>query len=207
MMSMTEEIKGNVLLGVTGSVAATVAHKLANTLMDHCFDIRVMATENSAYFTGWNTGKFEGQAFGQTFPVKVYSDHDEFSGKDYQKNQPIPHIDFGAWADLLLIAPADALTIGRMAQGLPDNLITATYLAWPRNKPIILAPAMNTRMWEHSAVQENIRTLRRRHKDHLMLVGPVAKTLACGETGIGAMADIVQITKLIDACLPWYDFS
>ena len=138
------------------------------------------------------------EACGMRFPVKVYTRQDEFTGQGYQKNQAVTHIDLGVWADVLLIAPVDALTIGKMANGLPDNLVASTYLAWPMEKPIILAPAMNTRMWEHPAVQENIAKLRKWHQDCLTLFVPVTKRLACGETGVGAMADIGDIVRAVE---------
>ena len=195
---MSEDtVRANVLLGITGSVAATLAPKLTAAFVEARFDTRVIATDNSFYFTGWR-GAFNITAHEVNFNVPVLSDNHEFPNETYVKGQPIPHIDLGLWADVLVIAPLDCLTLGKMAHGLPDNLLVSTYMAWPREKPIVIAPAMNTRMWFHPATQANVVLLEVRHDSLLEIVGPVAKQLACGETGIGAMADIDDIVHTVE---------
>lgn len=199
MNKTDEQVNGKVLLGITGSVAAVLASKLTCQLMEKRFDTQVIATENSFYFTGWR-GAFNVTAHGVNFNVPVLSDNHEFPNDTYERNQAIPHIDLGLWADALVIAPLDCLTLGKMSHGLPDNLLVATYMAWPREKPIILAPAMNTRMWTHPATQENLVKLRQRHL-LLSVVNPVSKLLACGETGVGAMAGISDIVEAVEVAL------
>lgn len=178
----------NILLGSTGSVAATLTPKLVAALCGAGYDVQVAVTEPSLYF-------FDHTALG----IRVWRDANEWPNDRYTRDQPIPHIELRKWADVLVIAPLSANTLAKLSGGLCDNLLTSVVRAWDRSKPIVLVPAMNTIMWEHPATQEHLSTLRRWYP-RLIVVEPVAKTLACGDVGIGAMAPIPTIVAAIQGC-------
>lgn len=170
-----------VLLGVTGSVAAKLTPALINYLKtDH--EVRVVATEPSLYF--WDP---------LGVGASVHRDKDEYPAECYVPHSEILHIELRNWADVLLIAPLSADTLAKMANGLADNLLTCVVRAWDRQKPLLVAPAMNTHMFEHPATDEHLATLNRWYP-RFKVIPPVEKRLACGDTGIGAMADLVIIT-------------
>ena len=170
------------ILGVTASVAAKLTPKLVAAILKAIPDIeiKVVATERSLYFF-----KREDVA------APIMTDKDEWPEGGYVKDQPIPHIDLGDWADILLIAPLSADTLSDMAHGKASKFLTSIVLAWPREKPIILAPAMNTRMWENPITQGNLNMVRQVYKTKV--VEPREGMLACKTTGVGAMARIEDI--------------
>ena len=167
-----------ILLGITGSVAAVLASKIFAGFEGD--DVRIVITEAAGRFT----------AVGMTGPVPrraLFTDMDE---SHWQKvGDPILHIELRNWMDVLVIAPLSANSLGKMANGVCDNLLMSVWLASGK-KPVVVAPAMNTQMWTHPAVEKNVSTLR---DMGVTIVEPVVKTLACGETGIGAMAPISNI--------------
>ncbi|MBI2064925.1 MAG: phosphopantothenoylcysteine decarboxylase [Candidatus Yanofskybacteria bacterium] len=177
----------NVLLGVTGSVAAKLTLVLVDELQ-HCgFQVKAVATEPSLFF--WNQS-------GVQFPV--YRNRDEWPA-EYIPKSPILHIDLRNWADTLVIAPLSANTLAKMANGIADNLLTSIVRAWDRSKKVIIAPAMNTHMWDHPATKEHLDTLMRWYP-HLTIVNPINKLLECGDVGIGAMAEVHQIVEEVKKC-------
>lgn len=180
-----------ILLGVSGSVAAVLTAKLAGALLALGHELKIVATASSFYFLKSGNITDELEKMG----IEVISETDEWPGEKYYKDQPIAHIDLGKWADIMLIAPITAQTIYKIAHGAADNLLTATVLAWDRNKRIVLAPAMNTNMWTNPLTQENLKKIKKIYK--LSIAAPVAKKLACGDTGIGALAPIEDIIKAL----------
>lgn len=172
-----------ILLGVTGSVAAKLTPQLAQRLAA-VGEVRIAATRSSFYF--WSPCKV---------PCSCWDDDSEWPRGAYVKDQDIPHISLGDWADVLVIAPLTANTAAKLALGLSDNLLTCAYCAWPEGKPVLLAPAMNTRMWENPLTQRHLEELagRPRHE----IVEPVVKKLACGTTGMGAMAALEDIEAAV----------
>ncbi len=173
------------LLGVTGSVAATLTPKLVTELLKRGHEVQIIATEPALYF------------FNPFIPnVKLWRDAEEWKYARYVPHSPIPHIDLRSWADAMIIAPISANTLGKLAHGIADNLLTCTMRAWDFAKPIILVPAMNTHMWVHPATAEHLKTLRRWYPK-LTIIPPVEKTLACGDVGIGAMAEIETIVATL----------
>lgn len=99
------------------------------------------------------------------------------------------------WADIFLIAPLDANTLGKLANGLCDNLLTSVARAWDiYNKPFVVCPAMNTVMWKHPCTKKSLEILK---EWGYLEVPPISKKLACGEEGMGAMANISDILNLI----------
>lgn len=175
----------HILLGVTGSVAAKHTTKLISALKEKN-EVQVVATEPSFYF--WKS---------EDTDVPVWRDKDEWPNNSYTERQKIGHIELRDWADIIVIAPLTANTLAKLAHGMSDNLLTSVMRAWKIEKPVVLAPAMNTQMWQNPATAEHIATLKRWYP-RLTIVEPVLKTLACGERGIGAMAlieTIVQVAK------------
>jgi phosphopantothenoylcysteine decarboxylase/phosphopantothenate--cysteine ligase len=102
-------------------------------------------------------------------------------------DQRIEHIALARWPDVIAIAPATANTIARLAHGFADDLLSTVVLASRPDVTIVVAPAMNTVMWENPAVQANIAALE--GQGRFRIVPPAAKALACGETGVGALAE------------------
>ncbi len=184
----------NIVLGITGSVAAVLTEKLCTDLVSAGHAVRVVATNPSLYFLAPDTGdhiKLAG-AGREYASVELYRDKDEWPLGGYHKNDPVRHIEFRTWADLLLIAPLSANTLAKMTHGICDNFLCCIARAWPKEKPVILAPAMNTEMWNDPITGEHFTSLRKRFH-RLAVVEPECALLACGDTGIGAMARIESI--------------
>ncbi len=205
-----------VLVGVTGSVAAIRTPALVETLRGNGHEVRVVATEPSLYF--FDLDEIRNPAGAAAVPV--YRDADEWAGSRYSRGDRVLHIELRDWAEMLVIAPLDAHTLARLAVGLSDNLLACLLRAWDFDKPIMLAPAMNTRMWESPVT---LRHLRQIYEDHairpwdpkwtlkelpeafaencarIVLIPPQAKRLACGDFGMGAMAEVPRIAALVQA--------
>lgn len=114
---------------------------------------------------------------------------------DWHKiGDPVLHIELRKWADLMVIAPLDANTLGKIASGICDNLLTCTVRAWDLKKPLYFAPSMNTYMWEHPITAQQIETLKTFGYKELP---PVVKKLACGDYGAGAMAEVNTVVSAI----------
>lgn len=177
-----------IILGVTGSVAAKLTPKLAKQLIESHYEIKIIATNPGLYF-------FNRSDISDIIPI--LTDKEEWPEGGYQKESRVPHIDLGDWANILLIAPLTANTLAKMANGLCDNFLACVIRAWPKEKPLIIAPAMNTRMWDDSITEEHINKLRERFK-RLIVVGPAIGRLACGSEGMGIMADIKDIVAIIN---------
>ena len=128
------------------------------------------------------------------------------------------HIELRKWADVYLVAPLDANTLAKLAVGLCDNCLTCVWRAWDVAKPVVLAPAMNTLMWQHPFTRRHLRSLAAdagaghipAHLDEaqlvaqindrsktLRVVAPVSKPLACGDTGVGGLADVADIVAAV----------
>jgi phosphopantothenoylcysteine decarboxylase len=186
----------NILLGLTGSVATTLHDKLI-TELSKLGNVKVIITEHASCFldgidplTSW-TDNCEWQWEGEGW-VRC----------NYEKDDPILHIDLTTWADVFVIAPCTANTVGKITHGICDNLLTSCVMAWGKYKRMVIAPAMNTRMWENRTLERNLKII----KDTLpnvTLVNPVSKVLACGEEGVGAMANITDIVAAVTARTKW----
>lgn len=175
-----------VLLGISGSVATTVTPKLITALRNNGHEVTVISTNAARYFTEV-----------QTLGVPYFTDRDEWLGMQYERGQLVPHIEMRRWADVGLIAPLSANTLAKMANGFADNMLMCVMRAWDVTKPLILAPAMNTMMWEHPATAYHLQQLDRWYS-RLRIVPPISKVLACGDEGIGAMADISSIIEVVN---------
>lgn len=160
------QFRPRVLLGVTGSIAAVKVPELLGLMSN--FDVKVIATERGAHF----------------HPALC----DEWT------HQGIMHIELKKWADVFVIAPLSANSLAKLANGLADNLVTCVARAWDFRKPMVLAPAMNTAMWEHPATAPHIALLQ---QWGAIIVPPVVKTLACGDTGMGGLASPATIVAAV----------
>ncbi|MDP9139312.1 MAG: bifunctional phosphopantothenoylcysteine decarboxylase/phosphopantothenate--cysteine ligase CoaBC, partial [Pseudomonadota bacterium] len=173
-----------IVLGVTGGIAAYKAADLVRRLKEVGADVQVVATENALRFVGAQT--FQAVS-GRTVRSSLWDESAEAA---------MGHIELARWPDLVLIAPASANTIARLAQGQADDLLSTLCLATDR--PIVIAPAMNRLMWANSATQANVNTLRQRG---VQIIGPGSGDQACGETGDGRMLEPTQIREAVAALL------
>ena len=183
----------NILLCVTGSVAASVTEKVVEALKE-VGEVKVAATTNATKFMnlveidlGFSRHAFVGG-------TKIIEDRDELNNWDYREE--VLHIDLKNWADVIVVAPLSANTLAKLAVGMCDNLVTSIIRAYPVNKPIVIAPAMNTNMWNHPATHDGLDIIENRYTN-ISVAWPVKKVLACGDEGIGAMADAKTISKLV----------
>ncbi|MEO0456411.1 MAG: bifunctional phosphopantothenoylcysteine decarboxylase/phosphopantothenate--cysteine ligase CoaBC [Cyanobacteria bacterium P01_A01_bin.114] len=167
-----------VLIGVSGGIAAYKICEVVSTLAKAGVDVRVVLTERAQSFVTALT-------FATLARHPAYTDAVFWSA---EQGRPL-HIELGEWADLFLIAPLTAHTLGKLAHGLADNLLTNTVLA--SRCPILLAPAMNTDMWQQASVQRNWYQLLSDSRYHA--VGPAAGRLACDLIGTGRMAEPAHI--------------
>jgi phosphopantothenoylcysteine decarboxylase len=214
----------NVLLGVTGSVAAIKTPDLYAALTGAGYAVKVVATQAALYF-------FDPAALGARPGVPgrnrdvVVLDEDEWPGRQegrrYEREDEVLHIELRRWADLLLIAPLDANTLAKLAAGLADNCLTCVWRAWEPSRPVVLAPAMNTLMWQHPLTVRHLRQLAadagavppadipldslpdwiNAHCPHLRIVAPESRRLACGDVGVGALAGLDHIMTVVQNLL------
>ncbi|MEA5510513.1 bifunctional phosphopantothenoylcysteine decarboxylase/phosphopantothenate--cysteine ligase CoaBC [Crocosphaera sp. UHCC 0190] len=174
--------KKNVLIGIGGGIAAYKVCEVISSLFKSGATVRVILTDTA-------------QQFITPLTVSTLSRHQAYTDQDFwQATHSSPlHIELGEWADMFLIAPLTANTLAKLTYGLADNLLTNTVLA--SRCPILLAPAMNTEMWEQSSVQRNWQQLQQEPRYHT--IGPGSGLLACDRVGSGRMAEPSAIvTKL-----------
>jgi phosphopantothenoylcysteine decarboxylase len=202
----------NVLLGATGSVAAVRVPDLYARLTAAGHAVKIVATDAATYF-------FDPDPLRHALTL----DADEWPGERYARGDRVLHVDLRNWADVFVIAPLDANTLAKLAVGLCDNCLTCVWRAWDPAKPVVLAPAMNTLMWEHPFTRKHLRTVAadfgaadlpaglgeealvraiNERASGLRIVGPISKQLACGDVGVGAMAEVPEVVAAILSVLP-----
>jgi phosphopantothenoylcysteine decarboxylase len=209
-----------VILGVTGSVAAIKTPELLAALRAAGHDVRIVATGAALYFL--QPDDLDPPTGGTDAPVArtLLRDADEWPLPGYRRGDPVLHIEVRKWADLLIVAPLDANTLAKFALGISDNFLTCIFRAWDFARPVFLAPAMNTLMWRSPVTLRHLRQLLddhaadavpggwtldaaaevfARHAPRIVLIPPQAKRLACGDVGIGAMADVPAIAEIVRA--------
>lgn len=171
-----------VLLGVTGSIAAYKIASLASMLVKQHADVHVIMTQNATNFI--NPITFE-TLTGNKCLVDTFDRNFEFQ---------VEHVSLAKQADVVLVAPASANVIGKMAHGIADDMLTTTILAC--KAPILVSPAMNTNMYENPIVRDNMRTL---EKYGMKVITPSFGFLACGDTGAGKMPEPETLYSYIEA--------
>lgn len=178
------------LLGVTGGIAAYKACELTSRVVRRGGEVRVVMTPNAARFVGPVT-------FEALSGNPVVTDALE-TGAGSDGISSVRHIAWAKWATHACVAPLTASTLGRLACGIADDALVTTWLAIPAGVPNLLCPAMNTQMWAHPIVQRNLRWLE--ETGRYTIVAPVSKRLACGDVGVGGLADVEDIVNaLFDA--------
>lgn len=187
----------NILLGVTGSVAAIYTPQLFDALRQAGHAVKIVATRSALYF--FDANAIEPRDGARNKDVLIL-DEDEWPGERYQRGDPVVHVELRRWADVLLIAPLDANTLAKLALGVTDNCLTCVYRAWEPAKPVILAPAMNTLMWQHPATARHLAQVMSDLRGSLYVVEPIEKTLACDDVGLGAMAERPAILDAVARC-------
>ena len=175
---MPHQKKTCIVLGVTGGIAAYKACELLRLLQKRGMDVYVVMTKNATHFVSPLT--FETLS---GHPVAV----DTF---ERPATWEVEHIALAKRADLFLIAPATANIIGKMANGIADDMLSTTVMA--TRAPVMIAPAMNTGMWENVTTQHNLETLAARG---VHIVTPATGYLACGDTGAGKLEDVAVIAE------------
>ncbi|KAJ2720513.1 hypothetical protein GGI07_004558 [Coemansia sp. Benny D115] len=180
-----------VFLGATGSVASIKVPQLARNIIDQGakqglrIEIAIAASNSALHF-------FRREQLPST-DVTLYTDKDEWSG--WRKiGDPVLHIELRKWADICVVAPLDANTMAKVANGFCDNLLTCVLRAWDMAKPRIVGPAMNPMMWEHPITAKQVGQLR---ELGFVVVDPISKGLACGDVGMGAMAEPETIAQVV----------
>ncbi|MGH7171039.1 MAG: flavoprotein [Gemmataceae bacterium] len=205
----------NILLGVTGSVAALKTPLMYEMLRRPGHAVKVVATQASRYF--FDAADIPRDA--------LVLDEDEWPGRGegrrWQREEEVLHIQLRRWADILLVAPLDANTLAKLANGLADNCLTCVWRAWEPSRPVLLAPAMNTLMWRHPATGRHLRQLVADmgatspsdlaleelldwinvHCPRLRIAAPENRRLACGDVGVGAMAALETIAALLQTLM------
>jgi phosphopantothenoylcysteine synthetase/decarboxylase len=171
-----------IVLGVTGSIAAHKAVDLASDLTKHGFVVNVVMTKDA-------------QRFVTPLPFKTLSRQPVVTGLyDEEEGWKPTHIRLADEADVLLIAPATANFIAKMAHGIADDALSCIALALNPNAKILIAPAMNGKMWLHAATQANVTTLKNRGVE---FIGPDEGLLSCGYEGMGRLWETAGIVERV----------
>lgn len=180
----TDNHAKRILLGISGGIAAYKAPLLVRNLRTMGADVVPVLTQNATRFVTETT-------------LQAVSDNRPRTNLwDAEAEAAMGHIELARWADAVVIAPATANLIGRLANGIADDLLTTLYLA--TTAPVFVAPAMNVKMWEHVATQRNLERLR---GDGVTVLGPADGEQACGEFGPGRMIEPDEIADVVTAAI------
>ena len=172
----------NIILGVTGSVASVLMSRLRRELIISGNNVKVVVTEKSKSFIS------------EDDLYSYYDDQSDFKNH-YLIDNTIKHIELRDWADCMVIAPCSANTLAKISNGICDNLLTSIVRAWNFEKPIYIAPAMNTKMFNHPLTLSQLNIV---EDWGMKIIYPTSNILACGDIGIGAMAHIKTITNIVN---------
>lgn len=169
----------NILIGISAGIAIYKICSLVRLFIKNGAKVKVVMSENATKLI--SPLVFQGLTHSLVY-FSNFPPHDP-NGLD--------HINLANWADMLILAPATANTIGKIANGIGDNLLTTVVLALPEKTPLVIVPAMNVNMWKNPFLQENIKKLKKRKNCYL--VGPVKGVLAEGIEGEGRMVENKEI--------------
>ena len=182
-MNVNKMKNKNILIGITGSIAAYKTCELIRQFKKASANVKVVSSESGLLFIGEKTLETLSNS-------PVYVDM-------FQRHEETEHISLADWADIFVIAPITANSISKISAGIADNLLTSVACAYiGRNKPLFIAPAMNEGMWNNPFVQENIEKLK---SAGVKIINPIEGDLACGYTGVGKMEDPVKIFETVYA--------
>lgn len=174
----------NIVLGITGSIAAYKAADLTSKLLKEGHEVHCVMTKAAAEFI-------------TPLTLQVLSRQPVLVSLEDEKDSWKPgHIQLADRADLFLVAPLSADTLGNFAHGLAPDPLSSVYLALPRATPVLLAPAMNGKMWQHPATTRNIAQL---VEDGCHFIDPAEGDLACGYQGVGRLAEVEEILARVQA--------
>jgi phosphopantothenoylcysteine decarboxylase len=177
----------NIVLGISGSIAAYKAADLASQLVKLGHQVHTVMTRSATEFI-------------TPLTLQTLTRQPVLVSLEDEKNSWKPgHIQLADRADLLLVAPASANVLGHFAHGLSPDPLASIYLALPRTKPVLIAPAMNGKMWLHPATQRNVAQL---VADRCHFIGPAEGDLACGYQGLGRLAAVEEIIAKVQSLNP-----
>ncbi|KAH6627043.1 flavoprotein [Chaetomium sp. MPI-SDFR-AT-0129] len=215
----------HLLLAASGSVATIKIPVIVAALAKYesTLSIRIVLTEPATHFLGGQSTEQPTVSSLLNLPNvdAVYRDRDEWGPRPWRRGASILHIELRRWADLLVVAPLSANTLAKVVNGMSDNLLTSIIRAWDtdasidmKKKIILVAPAMNSAMWRHPVTEKQIQVLTddwgvkeeavgaageaRAIVGWFKVIAPISKTLACGDTGDGAMASVESICAAIE---------
>jgi len=166
-----------IIIGVSSSIAAYKAYELTRLFVKNGYSVFTVLTENSLHLVSPLT-------------FETLSGNPVYTNSFVRERREMGHIELKEDASLLVVAPATANIIGKFAHGIADDLLSTTYLSV--ECPVLVAPAMNPNMYKHPAVQENIKILKSRG---VSFVDPSEGLVACGDEGVGKLADIHDIFR------------
>lgn len=180
----------NIILGVTGGIAAYKAADIASVLANEPgYCVKVIMTEAAKKIITPLT-------LATLSKNPVYDD-----AAEWVPDGVIKHIELAKWCDLFVIAPATANTLAKIVHGMADNLLTSAYLALEPTKKVLICPAMNTRMWEAPVTQANLTVITAPHFNGRILL-PEEGRLACGDIGMGKLPNTKKIIEKIKSMCP-----
>ena len=171
-----------IVLGISGSIAAYKAADLASQLVKLGHEVRAVMTKSACEFI-------------TPLTLQILTRQPVLVSLEDEKNSWKPgHIELADTADLFLVAPASANTLGNFSNGLAPDPLSSIYLALPRETRVLIAPAMNGKMWLHPANQRNVEQLK---ADGCQFIDPASGDLACGYQGVGRLADLTDILEAV----------
>ena len=178
---MAEAVKKHIVLGITGGIAAYKSAMLCSMLTQHDYEVKVAMTENAEKFV-------------TPLTFKTLSRNDVMTSLWEENTWRPGHVSWADWADMLLIVPATANIIGKIANGIADDALSTLAICMKPEK-IMLAPAMNPAMWNNIFVQKNIALLR---ENNVQFCGPADGHVACGTGGSGRMEEPQTIFDAVE---------
>jgi len=181
---LKSKLKSKILFQLTGSIACFKACQLISKLVQSGYEVQTVASQGALRFIGAAT--LEGLT-----GKPVYTDL-------WESGRMMDHISLNRWADLIIVAPASANYLNKAAAGIGDDLLSTLFLAHDFQKPFLVAPAMNSSMYDHPTTKKSIHALQ---EMEIQVLGTNSGTLACGEKGEGRLLDPDQIFELIEECL------
>jgi phosphopantothenoylcysteine decarboxylase / phosphopantothenate---cysteine ligase len=182
----------NILLAITGSIASYKSFDVARLLVKNGHSVKVILTNGALEFIRPETFRYLGVE-------AVYLPTDDFLPTHLSQKSTVLHIELVKWADKLVIAPASANTLSRLALGITNDLLSSVFLAFGK-KPVLIFPAMNTEMWRNERIQEH--KLKLEQYLHIGLINPASGLLACGDIGEGKFPEVNSVVDLIESFNP-----